>query len=78
MALTEQKLMSFLSDTFNSASCLDVNTPLFSTGALDSVAMLDLIAFVEEAAGIEIKAGDVTLENFDTLARIIYFTQGRS
>lgn len=54
------------------------DTPLFSSGALDSIAMINLIAFVEEQAGIEIRADEVTLENFDTAARISRFAIERA
>lgn len=60
----------------NGEAALD--TPLFSSGALDSVAMLSLIALVEEKAGIEIRAEDVTLDNFDSVERIVRFAEGRA
>ncbi len=60
----------------NAEATLD--TPLFSSGALDSVAMLSLIALVEEAAGIEIRAEDVTLDNFDSVGRIVRFAEARA
>lgn len=55
-----------------------IDTPLFSSGALDSVAMLSLIALVEESAGIEIHAEDVTLDNFDSVERIVRFAESRA
>lgn len=57
---------------------LDAGTPLFSSGALDSIAMISLIAFVEQEAGIEIRADEVTLENFDTAERISRFALERA
>ena len=73
MALTDRQLMAYLKDSLNFGDDLDAETELFSTGALDSVSMLDLIAFVEESAGFEIRAEDVTLENFDSASRILRF-----
>lgn len=35
--------------------------------------MLNLIAFVEETSGIQVRPEQVTLENFDTPARIVRF-----
>lgn len=55
-----------------------IDTPLFSSGALDSVAMLSLIALVEESAGIAIHAEDVTLDNFDSVERIVRFAESRA
>lgn len=54
------------------------DTPLFSSGALDSIAMINLIAFIEEQAGIKIRADEVTLDNFDTAARISRFALERA
>ena len=73
MALTDRQLMTYLKEAFNLKEELDLESELFSTGALDSVSMLNLIAFVEETAGVEIRAEDVTLDNFDTAARILRF-----
>lgn len=75
MALTDRQLLAYLKDSLNIGEELDVETELFSTGTLDSVSMLNLIAFVEESAGFEIRAEDVTLENFDSPARILRFAE---
>jgi acyl carrier protein len=49
------------------------DTPLFSTGALDSVSQLDLIMMIESEAGIAVSQADVTLDNLDTIDRILAF-----
>lgn len=74
MALTDGQLMMFLQNSLNTGD-LDAESGLFSTGVLDSVSMVNLIAFVEQTTGIQIRADDVTLENFDTPARILRFTE---
>jgi acyl carrier protein len=53
------------------AEPLGDDDPLFSSGLLDSVAMMNLITFIEEKSGSDVRASDVTLDNFDTLARIV-------
>jgi len=73
MALTTERLIAHLKETLQLEGEVEADTPLFSTGALDSVAMVNLIAFVEEAAGVQVRAEDVTLENFDTPERIARF-----
>lgn len=78
MPLTEILLLESvrrLSDLNGQAT---VDCPLFSSGALDSIAMLNLIALVEEHSGIEIRADEVTLENFDSVGRILQFTRDRA
>lgn len=77
MAFTEELLIRSIRDFANLPNEPALETALFSSGALDSVAMVNLIAFVEEQTGIEIRADEVTLDNFDTAERIIRFTQER-
>jgi methoxymalonate biosynthesis acyl carrier protein len=70
MPLTPDALIAFLTDSLNIDTPVDASTELFSTGLLDSVAMMSIIAFVEEQAKIDVRPADVTLENFDTVGRI--------
>lgn len=76
--LTEAKLMAFLSGTLKVDGELGAESELFSSGALDSVAMLQLITFVEEEAGIRVRPEEVTLDNFDSAARIVRFAESQS
>lgn len=73
MALTENQLVGYLRDFLAFDVGHDIEAELFSNGALDLVAMLNLIAFVEETSGIQVRPEQVTLENFDTPARIVRF-----
>lgn len=77
MTLTETQLLSFLKDTLNVDGDVSLESELFSSGALDSVAMLQLITFVEETAGVRVRPEDVTLENFDSAARILRFAESQ-
>jgi acyl carrier protein len=78
MALTEAIIIQNIRHFSDMQIDADADTPLFSSGALDSVAMLNLITFVEAQTGIEIRADEVTLENFDTAARISRFAMERA
>ena len=73
MRLTPDRLIQFLRDTLLLDGELTPESALFTSGALDSVAMMNLIAFVEEQAAIRVQAEQVTLENFDTPGRIAAF-----
>jgi acyl carrier protein len=46
------------------------DTPLFTTGLLDSLKILDLICFVESTLGIRIPDRRVTLGNFKSIRAI--------
>lgn len=78
MALTEPILMQSVRSLSGLNGDATAETPLFSSGALDSVAMLSLIMLVEEQSGMEIRADEVTLDNFDTVARILRFAEERA
>ena len=71
MTITIDNLTAFLKDSLNVDEPIDPSTELFSTGMLDSVAMMNGISFVEETARIEVHPRDVTLENFDSVQRIV-------
>lgn len=46
------------------------DTPLQTSGILDSLATVGLIAFVEEQFGVELDVSDTSVERFDTVADI--------
>jgi acyl carrier protein len=73
MTLTEQQLIDFIKDTLQVETAIDARSQLFSTGELDSMAMMQLIGFVETATGTVVRPEDVTLENFDTVECILRF-----
>ena len=75
--MTSQDLIDFVRNELHVEEPIAPGTPLFSTGLLDSVAMLSVIGFVEERARIEVSATDVTLENFDTPERIASYVDAR-
>lgn len=77
MSLTSRDVIEFLRDALSVDEPINVESELFSTGLLDSVAMLNLITFVEEKAKIEVRASDVTLDNFDTPQRIEAYVDTR-
>ena len=53
MTLTADTLIAYLRNDLNLEDDIAPETELFSSGLLDSVAMMTIIAFVEEQAGIE-------------------------
>lgn len=46
------------------------DTPLQTSGILDSLATVGLIAFVEKTFGVELDITDTSIERFDTVADI--------
>jgi acyl carrier protein len=58
-------------------SNLQDDTPLRSSGILDSVATLKVVTFVEEHYGIEVEAHEAGVENFDSIGSIAAFVQSK-
>jgi acyl carrier protein len=49
---------------------LQTDTPLFTTGILDSIATLKLVAFLEKEFAITVEAHEADAENLNTLQAI--------
>jgi acyl carrier protein len=69
-----QRLTAHFIDKYGLASgSFDVQTPLFSSNMLDSFSMVDLIMFLEKSTGMRLNPADVTLDNLDSIERILDF-----
>jgi len=70
--LSRETLVEFLTTELAIEEAeLTEHTQLFSSGMIDSFALVTLIAFIESQCGIEITPADVTLENLDTIAGVL-------
>ena len=58
-----------------SAENLKDDTPLRSSGILDSLATLSLISFLEEEFKIEVEAHETDIDNFDRIGDIAAFVE---
>lgn len=76
--MQEQQLIEHIKGPLAYDGELTAESELFSSGALDSVAMMQLIMFVEDTSGIQIRAEDVTLDNFDTISKIVRYVDQQS
>lgn len=76
MPVSEESLIKFIKKLRQ----IDVepDTTLFSDGTIDSLGMVEIITHIEEKAGFEVNQEDVTLENFDTVSRMVAFAQSRA
>ena len=75
--LQTDKLLSYLRES-QDLSDVDKDTLLFSSGNLDSVSQLDLIMFIEKHGGFQVSPMDLTLENFDSVSKIMAYVESRS
>jgi acyl carrier protein len=51
------------------------DTPLRTSGILDSLATLSLISFLEEQFKIEVEAHETDVDNFDSVQDIVAFVE---
>ena len=51
------------------------DTPLLSTGILNSSATLMVVMFLEERCGIQVDAHETSADNFDSIDKILAFVQ---
>jgi acyl carrier protein len=56
-----------------SSANLKDDTPLRTSGVLDSMATLQLVTFVEDRFGVEVQAHEAGVENFETIGAIADF-----
>jgi acyl carrier protein len=74
--LTCQSLLDYFSGRLGvDVSGVDESTPLFSGSLLDSFSMVDLIMFIEKEGEIKMDVWDVTLDNLDSIARILQLVE---
>ncbi|MCA9663327.1 MAG: hypothetical protein KC486_33665 [Myxococcales bacterium] len=56
---------------------IDEDTELFSSGLIDSFAMVELLVFLERHTGTKLGPEDIDLDNLDTIGRILKFVDSR-
>jgi len=76
--MTVDDLLDYVSEKANvDRSQLNSDSPLFSSGILDSMSVLELTAFVEKKAHIRFSAAEISLENLDSVDRILSFVSSK-
>ena len=74
MALSRESLLEALKDQLGvDTTAIEDESPLFSSGLIDSFSLVTLIVFIETEAQIKVQPLDVNLENLDSVARILRF-----
>ena len=68
MTNIEQKLREYIKDTTNTD--VDSDTLLVEQGIIDSMGVMDLIAFIQSNFQIEFTDDDLTAENFQNINTI--------
>jgi len=65
----ERRISEFVTERFLYGERVPARTEsLLEAGVLDSMTLVQLVAFIEESLGIKLGRGDLVLERFDTIA----------
>lgn len=72
-ALTTELTNFIVEMTGMSDDEFDAQTPLYSEGYIDSFSLTTIISYLEEHFGTEIPGDDVTLENFDSIEKMVSY-----
>ena len=77
--VTEQLLLRFLGDDLNiDTANITPGELLFSSGIVDSFALITLMTFIESQCDFRIGPMEVTLDNFDSIDRILRFAERKA
>lgn len=75
----ENDILQFLRDDLSvDVSSINSNSPLISSGIIDSFSLIGLVMFLEEKAGVMAEPEDVTIENFETIEAMLRFIKRKS
>lgn len=79
MQITSDILLDYFSnELFIDTSDVANDTLLFSSGLIDSFNMINLIMFIEETCQTKVKPPEITLDNLDSIDRILSFLEKRA
>lgn len=73
MESTESRIRAFLDDHFPGAGDADPQQSLLESGLIDSIGVLSLVTWLEEAFSFIIDDADVLPENLDSVAALVAF-----
>lgn len=71
------ELLNYITDNFaaSNAIAVDAETSLFQDQVLDSLNLVELITFIETQFAIKVAPSEVSIDNLDTVSRIVGFIQ---
>jgi acyl carrier protein len=74
-----RKILEFMQQDLDiETSGLEPDSPLFSSGVVDSFSLVSLLTFIEEEFDIRVGPADVNLDNFDSLQRMIDYIASKA
>ena len=77
--MLEEELLDYISERAHvERTALGADTRLFSNGFLDSIAVLDVAAFIEQRSGVRFEVTEISLDNLDSVGRIMDFVRSKT
>lgn len=71
---TAAKLLGFINtDVSVSPEPIEADTDLLLTGAVDSLGVIRITQWMEDELGVEVDPSDVTLDNFQTVSKMMRY-----
>ena len=53
------------------------DSPLFSSGLIDSVSLLEIVVYLEKTYSVKVHGGEISLENFNSLDSMVRFISNK-
>ena len=76
MSLSKDDLLKFMQDELGiDTADVQAGTPLFSSGIIDSFALVSLITFIEDRCSFRMQPTDVSIDNMDTIDSILAYVE---
>ena len=77
--IRRDKLVDFIRTHLGvDTSTLTDDTPLFSSGLIDSFSLVSMMSFVETEGSFRIHPADVSLDNLDSVGKILRYAERMS
>ncbi|OED42218.1 phosphopantetheine-containing protein [Chromatiales bacterium (ex Bugula neritina AB1)] len=77
--ITEEAVRQFIQNELDiDDTSIAGSTPLFSSGMIDSFSLISLMSFIEDNGNIRVNPTEVTLENFDSIDKILAYIQQKT
>ena len=74
----EEQLVAYFKENADVGMEVSYDTLLVEDGVIDSMGVMDLIAFIEETYGLSMEMDDLEIENFATINHIKTFIVSKS
>ncbi len=74
----QAKILEFVRSLNGGNQSVEIDTDLIATGSLDSLSVMELVAFLTDAFDIKIAAADITPANLRSVATLTALVEARS